>query len=253
MDKSINYILPIIVGAIVFSMLVVFIIYFILLYRKSQDKYLYEQELLKQEFLAAEAEISEETLKNVSRELHDNYGQIASLIKINLNLISSDLSDNDQAKVQESIVLVKQLIQDIRSLSANLNGDKIKENGWISMIENEVARINRIGHINYAFELDTEMTDLGHEKELILFRITQEIFNNMLKYSQATEGSFSMVNKDNTLLLTYKDNGRGFDINNETNQNGSGLKNIRERAKLIGASCLIKSEVNKGTEIQIIL
>jgi two-component system NarL family sensor kinase len=134
--------------------------------------------------LRVENEVKEQTLTNVSRELHDNFGQIASLIKINLNMISKDLASEDLEKVEESLSLVKQLIGDIKSLSSSLNGDQIRQLGWLEVVKNEVERVNKTGVLTIKFVVENWWT-LSHEKEVILFRMVQEMMNNTLKHAQA--------------------------------------------------------------------
>ena len=250
---SLEYLIPVVSGTLLFALLITFIIYFIILYRKSQDKFKFEQNLLRQALLHSEIEIREQTLANVSRELHDNYGQIASLIKINLNLISKEMSPADQAKVSESILLIKQLIGDIKSLSSNLNGEKIRKIGWIKMIENEVKRVNRIGLVQVEFRSDDDLPAIGHEKEVILYRVTQEIFNNLLKHADASESELSIKLENGKIKFNYSDNGKGLNSNQSIHQMGSGLINMGERCKMIDATFSLTSTAGKGTKIEILL
>ena len=250
---SLEYLIPVVSGTVLFTLLITFIIYFIVLYGKSHDKFKFEQNLLRQALLHSEIEIKQQTLANVSRELHDNYGQIASLIKINLNLISKEMSPEDQAKVSESILLIKQLIGDIKSLSSNLNGEKIRKIGWIKMIENEVKRVNRIGLVKVDFSSDDDLPAIGHEKEVILYRITQEIFNNLLKHADASKSELTIKADQGKIKFKYSDNGVGFNPNLPTNQLGSGLMNMQERCKMIDATFSLTSNAGIGTKSEILL
>lgn len=116
LSANTDIITTIITGTLLFGLLTVFIIYFILLYRKSQTKLHFERERRKRELLQAEVEIKEQTLVNVSREIHDNLGQAAALVKINLNLVSQNIPEADREKINESTELMKKLIGDMRSL-----------------------------------------------------------------------------------------------------------------------------------------
>lgn len=92
---------------------------------------------------------------------------------------------------------------------------------------------------------------LGYDREIVLFRIVQEILNNALKHSGAKIIEVVLDYLPNIFTLQISDNGKGFDyskvIKNELNQSGSGLRNIQRRATLINLDCEIISETSKGT------
>ena len=250
--ENIEYWAPVVSGTILFGLLTVFIIYFILLYRKSQTKLYYERERKKQELLQAEIEIKEQTLVNVSREIHDNLGQAAALVKINLNLISKDISEADQQKINESSDLIKQLIADMRSLSQSLNGDNIKRKGIISMLAIDVDRINKTGYVGVSFDYPGGPIELDFDQQTILYRIIQELFTNTLKYAKAKSIQLKIEESPKEIKLNYTDDGIGFDYSASTNK-GSGLTNIKDRCEIIDAKLYFQSEVNQGVDVQITL
>jgi two-component system NarL family sensor kinase len=253
MDKPYNdldYLVPIISGIILFGLLLAFVIYFILVFRKTQTTLDFERERIKTELLRVENEVKEQTLTNVSRELHDNFGQIASLIKINLNMISKDLASEDLEKVEESLSLVKQLIGDIKSLSSSLNGDQIRQLGWLEVVKNEVERVNKTGVLTIKFVVENWWT-LSHEKEVILFRMVQEMMNNTLKHAQATTAELRIEASSEQTKIEFSDNGIGFNLMEV--KRGNGLINIQERCKIIEANLDFSSNEAMGTKICIIL
>ncbi|GAB5418861.1 MAG: sensor histidine kinase [Crocinitomicaceae bacterium] len=245
---SFEYWVPVIAGTILFPLLAAFIIYFILLYRRSQTKLHLERERVQQELLRVENEVKEQTLLNVSRELHDNLGQVASLIKINMNMLSTKLSGNDLNQVNESLTLIKQLISDIKSLSNSLKGERLREIGWLESIEEEVRRANTIEGFKIEF-LQKGASQLSHESELILFRIIQEILNNTLKHSRADKAVLKINCAANHTKISFEDNGEGFDV--ATVKRGSGLNNIQDRCEMIHAEFEISSGKKEGTQISI--
>ncbi|MFK7783629.1 MAG: sensor histidine kinase [Crocinitomicaceae bacterium] len=247
-----NIITTIVTGTLLFGLLTVFIIYFILLYRKSQTKLHYERERKKQELLQAEIEIKEQTLVNVSREIHDNLGQAAALVKINLNLISKEIPKADQEKINESSILMKQLIADMRSLSQSLNGDNIKRKGIISMLAIDAKRINKTGYVQVDFQHPKSPLDLHFDQQTILYRILQELFTNTLKYAKAEKVDLKMEENANQITVNYADNGIGFDYEKALFK-GSGLSNIKDRCTMIDAKLYFQSEINKGTKVHITL
>jgi signal transduction histidine kinase len=188
-------IFPLIVGTLLFFALAVAIILFLRQYHKTQQKFDWERQNHKQALLQTEIEIKEQTLNAVSRELHDNLGQIASLIKINLNLVSTNINEHDRSKILESIELLKQLIADIKSLSLSLNSDNIHRIGLFESIKQDIERINRTGTLQIKFTSQNTLPALDPDVEIFLYRICQEAWNNILKHAKATNA---------TLLLSFK-------------------------------------------------
>jgi two-component system, NarL family, sensor kinase len=224
------------------------IIYFVIIYRRKQQVFEQERQAFKLALHKTEIEIKEQTLSDISRELHDNIGQIASLIKINLNLVLPHLSLNDREKVSESLDLLKQLIKDIQSLSVSLKGENLKRFGLLKMIEKDVEQYQRsIGLIH--FSAPPELPELDYAIEIFLYRMSQEIFNNIIKHAQASEAEVFIEAVTNSLIFRITDNGKGFLVSEENN--GSGLINLKERCEIIGAKLEIESEPGHGTQITI--
>ncbi len=247
-----QFLIPIIAGTVLFSGLAVFIVLFIFQYRRAQQKFEWERQQFKQTLLEAEIEIREQTLKNISQELHDNFGQIASLIKINLCMMSINLSTPDREKVDASMDLIRRLIGDIKSLSASLNSENLKRIGFIQAVKNDCERINKAG-LQVELLIKTPLPELQFEIEILLYRMSQEIFSNMLQHSNASNASLHISANEEVLKLAFEDNGRGFDPLSDKNRRGQGLRNLAERCKLLGAVLRIKSSLDVGTNIHIIL
>jgi len=247
-----DYLVAVAGGTLLFGLLTVFIIYFILLYRKSQTKLHFERERRKKELLQAEVEIKEQTLVNVSREIHDNLGQAAALVKINLSLISKDISEADQQKITESSELIKKLIDDMRSLSQSLNGDNIKRKGIIAMLNIDKERINKTGYVEVNFQHPSKPIDLEFDRQTILYRILQELFTNTLKYAKATTIQLKIEENDTEIAVNYSDDGIGFNYQSALSK-GAGLTNIQDRCGIIDAKLYFESTIDEGTQVQITL
>jgi two-component system NarL family sensor kinase len=248
---------PLVAGTVLFSALVIFILYFIFLHHRTRQKFDWERQQFKQAVLQTEVEIREQTLIQMSRELHDNLGHIASLIKINLNLVSKQINEADKAKIDESIDLLKQLIGDIKSLSVSLNSERLANIGLLEAINNDVARINKTGHMSIQLIAHCEPPELSQETEIFLYRISQEILNNTLKHSEASESRIILECSNGKFSLNFTDNGKGFDadaLKSDSSANkGSGLHNLSKRCKMIGAELNIASDKGAGTTILITL
>ncbi|MFZ6051510.1 sensor histidine kinase [Halocola ammonii] len=249
--------LPLYVGTALFSIMVLFIILFVVSYRKSQIKFQLERQQYQRAILQTEVEIREQTLTDISRDLHDNFGQVASLIKINLNLLSANLEKDDQLKVIESKELLTQMIQDIRELSSSLQGDKIEKIGLAEKISRDVNRVNASGYIKVQFINDIKDFTPPPHYSIFVYRMFQEMINNILKHSEASEAEVKLEANEGSFKLSVKDDGIGMMLANNGHQKnksgGNGLRNIKERCKIIGAKYSIDSSPNSGTFIEITL
>ena len=246
-----NIVPTIIIGTCIFGVFIIFIVLFVIKYQQKQNAFKIEREALKKALLETEIEIKEQTLTNVSRELHDNLGQIASLVKINLNLVSKNIPKEDNQKITESVILLKELITRIRSLSVSLKSENLERFGLLNMIEQDVERYQNLGEFSVNFNTKADLTDFKEDTAIFLYRMTQEIFNNILKHSKATEVNFSIYQEEKNTIFKFADNGVGF--NQAVVKLGSGLINLKERCEIINAKLQIDSAEGKGTTIQIII
>lgn len=248
--KDIDFIIPIAAGTLLMGILLVFIIYFVLLYRKRQEEYAWEKEQAKQLLLTTKIEIKEQTLSNISRELHDNFGQVASLVKINLGMIKAE-NVNENKNLNESIDLVQQLITDIKSLSTTLKGENLQRFGLLNMIDKDIKRLSKLDYLIITRNGLIEIPSFPAETEVFLYRMSQEIFNNILQHSESTEAILNVKYANYKMIFTFSDNGKGFNTN--TIKAGNGLINLEERCNLINAKLDITSKLNFGTTITISL
>jgi signal transduction histidine kinase len=250
-----DYELFILLGTSLSFLLIAFIILVVVLYRRSQLKFEMEKQALHQALLQTEVEIREQTLQNISRDLHDNFGQIASLIKINLNLLSDQLSDKDQKHIAESKEHLKRLIGDIRSLSSALAHDTLAKQGLAKMIEADLQRVSRSGALKVSFNNQYQESLIDAQQSVFLYRMFQELLNNALKHAQAANFKVHLKGEDQMLSLKVKDDGIGIPKDKLHNQkhglSGNGLLNLQERCAMIGADYILNSKEGEGTEIEI--
>jgi len=255
--KDEEIILLVIAGTAIVMLLGVFIISFLLIYQKKQNKNVLEKTQLKssfqQELLKTRMEIQEETLNHISRELHDNITQVLSFVKLNLGVLGRNLGEQEKMRVNDNRELIAQSISDLRNLSKSLSFEHISVMGLVKTLEIEAERINRSGIINLSLSVEGDRYALGEQRELVLFRIFQEALNNALKYAQADNFKMSLYYKAQMFNLTIEDDGVGFEPELLKDKGGSGLRNIVNRAALIGASAIINSSPGNGCSINLSL
>jgi signal transduction histidine kinase len=231
------------------------IIMLVLVYQKRQVQYLSEKEQLKvafeKEILETQIEIQDHTFQQISRELHDNLGQVASLIKINLNTLKLEDTIKATEKIEDTKDLTRQLIGDIKSLSVSLNSDRIAKTGLAKALQTEVERLNKTDLFTASFTQTGNLPEIENDKAIILYRIAQEVLNNIVKHSEAKSIDVNLNIKDNLFILAFSDDGKGFDVEKQLKSGGSGLTNLQKRAALINAQLTIQSKPGNGTHIAI--
>ncbi|WP_298878488.1 ATP-binding protein [uncultured Polaribacter sp.] len=231
--------------------IVLFVIFIVLLFgffQKRKNLLLQQQEEAKKRFereiSETQIEIREETLRNISWELHDNIGQLLTLAKIQLQSASAgSLKD-----VSETIT---KGLTEVRALSKLINPEAIKNINLKDAIQLEIDRFNRLNFITSSLNILGEEQKIDEKSSIIIFRILQEFFSNTIKHSKASNLEVLLDFKDKELLIEAKDDGIGFSTS-ENKSTGIGLENIKNRAKLIGASAVFISEKNKGTILKIV-
>jgi signal transduction histidine kinase len=167
---------------------------------------------------------------------------------------------NDEAlqqKILNSKELVSKAITDLRDLSRSLDTDYVQEMGLQRAIEYEMEMIRKTGTIETNMIVEGTLFRLEKQKELILFRIVQETFNNILKHAGAKAINVHINYETNSFTLMISDDGRGLDLqplhDGENNKFGLGIRNMHSRAKLIGADFNMNSKIGEGTEVKIVL
>lgn len=235
--------------------------YFFIIQKKKfqlqEQKFIHEKEKLElreafnQTLLQSKIEIQEQTLDHIAKELHANIGHLASLININLSELLPQSSEGQQDTINESKLLARQLMSELKVLSASLNTDHIMHIGFIKALDAELNRIGRVTKCQISFTKTGQDYRLRPEHEIILFRLCQEILNNTVKYARAKSVTTLLEYTDTALILEIKDDGIGFDVeaalDNSAEKLSTGLVNIRKRAKLIDAEVTIQSQPNQGT------
>jgi signal transduction histidine kinase len=248
-------ILAIIIGTCIFFGLVMFILISINFYKKQFALKEKEKKLIQQEFenqlLQTQIEIQEQTLTNISQELHDNIGQSLSLAKLNLNTIKPTEPEQAKENIEATKTLISNALTNIRDLAKSMLGEKITEIGLEQAVRNEVKLLQQAGKYQVHFTVKEEPVFLlSPQQELVSFRILQEAIHNIVKHAEATKIEISFVYNLRQTLITITDNGNGFDLNRlDANNTGIGLKNMQNRAALINAKLNIQSAIFQGTSL----
>lgn len=242
------------VGSVFMGLFVVF--FYLLLLQMNRRRIMHQKEMLdlksqyEQTILQSQLEIQEQTFRNISQEIHDNIGQVLSLAKLNLNTIAPS---NTQEKILLTEELLGKAITDLRDLSKSLNTDKVTDLGLAEAIRHELSIIEKTTHIKKTSFTETNSENhLNKEKTIVVFRMIQEVFHNIVKHAKASSVDVDISSDEKETSIHVTDNGIGFDpatLNNK--ETGIGLRSIQQRCALIKAVFLMNSQPGKGTYIHL--
>jgi signal transduction histidine kinase len=193
-------------------------------------------------------------MKHIAQEIHDNIGGTLSLAKLNLNTLNPDKPGGSLDKISNTKELVTKAIGDLRTLSKTLHKEAVLSAGLIKAVEMELKLIDKAAVFETSLNITGEPQPIDPQKELILFRTVQEALNNAIKHAGATLIQVNMHFQPTSLSLSISDNGKGFHLKSVENdpEKGLGLRNMKNRTKLIGGELKI-AEGQPGTKIQISL
>lgn len=253
-----NLTLFILASAVIISLMAVFIVTILFLYKKKQFAYFKTIEELKLDYeknlLHTQLEIQEQTLHHIAREIHDNINLSLTLAKLNLNTFDWRHPDKGKNKLDSSLQQISKAIADLSSLSKGMNSELIINQGLIEVLKKET---NRLRELNL-FELDYVVTGnpvfMDSQKELVIFRIIQEAFNNIIKHARATLVKLNLEYDFDHINVLIADNGRGFckdDVAQNKKESNAGLNNMQKRAALFNGRTIIDSALDSGTSIYV--
>ncbi|MFA7688080.1 MAG: histidine kinase [Moheibacter sp.] len=238
MEQKDIYLL-IISAAATFLIFCISLIVLFFLFQKRRETYL-------KQITQIRIEVQEQTLKNISWEIHDNIGQILSAISLYSHSLIHNAPPEFKPKIQESQELIEKAIVEVRALSKALNTDYIKNIGLLESVKIELERFKRLKFMSTEFEIKGKPFRLNEEVELTILRILQEFFSNTLKHAKATRLEVVFEFAFNELKIRAEDNGLGY---GKIEKPGTGLINMKNRAKVIGAFINFESEPGKGTRL----
>jgi PAS domain S-box-containing protein len=205
--------------------------------------------------LGAVIKTEERERERFAKDMHDGLGPLLSTIKLYVDEMKSPAL-NDQERIDlaaTSIELIDEAVASTRNISNNLMPRIINKYGISKAIESFCEKVNKTNKIHISFEHDNIPIDFNKDMELIVFRVVSELINNTIKHAGATNISLLLIKNESKLLLFFKDDGVGFDLQSVmvAENKGMGLKNIISRIRSINGAYKFDSSPGNGFSIKI--
>jgi two-component system, NarL family, sensor kinase len=222
---------------------------------KLKQKQRLGAELLRQQELRNRAiiEAEEKERRRIARDLHDGIGQLLSAAKLNLSSLESGVKQNmaSPEMIKNAIDLVDDSVREVRSVSHNMMPGALIKSGLATAVGDLVSKISDTRDLKVNLEIIDFTERLEETKEIVLYRVIQELLNNAIKHSGASEINLQIVKHETELSIMLEDNGKGFDTSILNSEKGMGLNNIISRISFLNGQVDFDSAPGKGTTVVI--
>jgi two-component system, NarL family, sensor kinase len=241
-------------GTLGMLVLTIGLILFIIFHQRKVIRYQLKLQQMEQQqqqiLLNASIRLQEEERQRLAADLHDDAGPLLATARLYLN---ENLVNQDKATQLQSIYQARQILDDtiqlIRNISHSLMPPTLKNFGLESAINDMFQKISGSGQINASSRFHEYKDRLKPEKELIVYRVLQELVNNILKHSNSSFIHLTQNMQNGSCLLRLHHDGRGivqtdFEKLNKSNI-GLGLKNISSRLKVAHGNILFEKDASQ--------
>lgn len=242
------------IGTIGMLILTIGLVLFIIFHQRKVSRYQQTLQLMEQEqqkiLLTASIKFQEEERQRLAADLHDDAGPLLATVRLYLN---ENLVNQDKATQLQSIYQARQIIDDtiqlVRNISHSLMPPTLKNFGLESAINDLFQKISGSGTMNASSRFHDYKDRLKPEKELIVFRVVQELVNNILKHSNSSFIHLTQNTHGDKFYLRIHHDGKGiiqsdFEKLNKSNI-GLGLKNISSRLRVAQGNIVFEKDISQ--------
>lgn len=247
-----DFSLILIVGMTGMFVLAVSIILFVLIYKR---KIVEGQLAHQQDLIQTAVAIQEEERKRFAADLHDEIGGGISTILLSVSGLENHFESPVREKITTKINGIRQqlneLLHGVREISYDITPYALEAYGLVATLSDLCYQIQESGQLIVCFQCEGEEERIDFSKELAIYRICKELLSNTIKHANGSQIDVLIKYDNNVFILNYKDNGDGFVY--DTINKGSGMKNMMNRSKILGATFNIKTTKPQGMEASLIL
>lgn len=216
--------------------------------KELDDAIIQEKELRSKSIIEAE----EKERVRIARDLHDGVAQIMTAAKMQLEHFMESEPDkfNSNLTIQTTFDLIKEAASEVRAVSHSMVPNALLKSGLVAALRDFVSKIHTEKlHVNLIVHGLNERLD--ENVETVVYRVLQELVNNVIKHAHATEIIIQLIRDHHELSIVVEDNGRGFDSRKLSDKMGIGLKNIESRIEYLNGNIYFDSSPKQGTTVMV--
>ncbi len=190
----------------------------------------------------------------IAQEIHDELGQVLTVLKIQISLLAKKLNKNQEslkAKINSLSDMIDASVESVQKISAKLRPGILDELGLIAAIEWQAEEFEKLTNIKCSLVLPKEELKLEKNKSTAIFRIFQEALTNIARHSQATKIGISLLNHQSNIYLEIMDNGKGISPEQIKDFKSLGIHGMEERAMVFGGQVYVEGIPGKGTIVKV--
>lgn len=230
----------------------------ILVFVRYQKKILLKQQQLfkqdaqhKQDLLLSNIESAEAERMRIAKDIHDEIGSIFSTLAVSVNRLNQgNLLQPEHFDTSKT--LIQSGIDSVRRISHAIVPFELELLGLHKTLENHFETVNKVSAIETHLNVDYDTSCLTPAAAMAVYRIIQELSSNCIKYAAAKNMEVNIGAKEDTVVIAYKDDGKGADMHANTLKKGIGLKNIESRVISLDGLVSFTSKPDEGFACTII-
>lgn len=206
----------------------------------------------RQEVLESQVEVQKQAFERVGSELYDNIGQMLSVAKMYLySLEETELNQEQRTFIQQTNDIVGKSITDLRGLIRRLEGCMAQDFDLQDCIGQYLQRFRINHHVTTELVVTGASYPLEYEKEILLFRVIQEIVTVIFKRAKVSHLTVKLNYESLPLVIVVESDGQALPEETDEKLRNIGWRDIQRRIKLIGGKCTFENKINGGTKVTI--
>ncbi|MBK8506840.1 MAG: hypothetical protein IPL46_34500 [Saprospiraceae bacterium] len=188
----------------------------------------------------------------IARDLHDGLGGIFSTVKMLFSTLEQDTPIiTKNTLYQKTLDLINEAADELRKVAHNMMPDVLMKLGLVEALKEFCNNVSSGRLLKITFQSFGMEKRLNSSTEIMLYRIVQELVNNIIKHAQATEAIIQINREHNRLSLIIEDNGRGFDLTTTHKTSGLGMEAIKNRVAYLNGKFTVDSRKEIGTTVMV--
>ncbi|KUN61076.1 HAMP domain-containing sensor histidine kinase [Streptomyces griseorubiginosus] len=185
--------------------------------------------------------------RRIAQELHDEVGQSMTAILLSLERAADEADEPLRGELRQMQEITRGSLDEVRRLVRRLRPGVLEDLGLVSALTSLTGEFATHVALRVMRRFDTGLPALDQQTELVLYRVAQEALTNAARHAEADKVEVSLRHSGETVVLTVVDDGRGTQAAPE----GAGMRGMRERALLVGATLDVTSQPRAGTEVRL--